>query len=202
MIKILLAAIAVVIAAGIAYVVVVPGALDQMGVEMASGPAPAQPTKDDSRISTPSSATTTEQVDTGEMPSVGVLDLAALPFETGCGLHLSREGEDGIIFVDAMPGDTAGEGAGGPAGAMPATMMIDGTPVTLARSTADGETIGFGQYPRQVFDSADNKVRVVIEIDFGEDPDEKQVPVSAGELTVMKAGQPTLKFAVSGAGGC
>ncbi|MCT8970400.1 hypothetical protein [Microbaculum marinisediminis] len=189
--------VAVLVAAGVAYVLVVPDALDRVGVEMAEETAPAQPAKDSSRITT-STPVPAGQGASDEMPNVGVLDLAALPFESGCGLFLSREGEEDIVFVDAMPGGGSDD-ANGP---MPAVMLIDGTLVTFSRTTADGEPIGFGQYPRQVFDSADNTVRVVVEVDFGEETDPEDVPVSAGEVTVMKAGRPTLKFPVSGGAGC
>jgi hypothetical protein len=199
MMKLIVAAVAVLIAAGIAYVLVVPGALDQIGVEVVEQEpaAPAIPAKDDSRITTPSNGTT-EQVESGDMPTVGVLDLAALPFESGCGMFLSREGEEGIVFVDSTPSGENGDASG----VMPAAMLIDGTLMAFSRTTADGEPIGFGQYPRQVFDSTDNTVRVVVEVDFGEESDPEDVPVSAGEVTVMKAGRPTVKFAISGGAGC
>ncbi len=194
------------IAAGVAYVWVVPGALDQMPsaidqmvveLKQDDNPEPAQPAKDDSRV-TSSAPVATEPAAPGELPNVGILDLGALPFESGCGMFLSREGEEGIVFVDSTPSGENGEAAG----VMPAAMLIDGTLMTFSRTTADGEPIGFGQYPRQVFDSTDNKVRVVVEVDFGEETDPEDVPVSAGEVTVMKAGRPTLKFPVSGGAGC
>jgi hypothetical protein len=193
MIRILLAAIAILIAAGAAYVLVVPDALDQMGVEVVEDTPPAQPAKDDSRVSTPATVTP-EQGEPGDIPNVGALDLAELPFESGCGLFLTRDGEEGIVFVDATPGEASGT--------MPAVMMIDGVMVSFSRTAADGEPIGFGQYPRQIFDSADNTIIVVVEVDFGEETDPEDVPVSAGELTVMKAGRPTLKLPVAGGAGC
>ncbi len=195
--SLLIFGVAILIAAGVAYVWVVPGALDQIGVEVTEAPAPAQPAKDDSRIST-TGGEPSAPADSGDTPNVGVLDLTALPFETACGLHLTREGEEGIVFVNNAPAEANGEANG----AMPAAMIIDGALLALSRTTADGETIGFGQYPRQVFDSSDNKVRVVVEVDFGDEADSKGAPVSAGELTVMKAGRPTLKFAVAGGAGC
>ena len=193
MMRILLAAIAVLIAAGAAYVLVVPDALDQMGVEGVEEAPPAQPAKDDSRVSMPATVSQ-EQGEPGDIPNVGALDLAALPFESGCGLYLTRDGEEGVVFVDATPGEATGT--------MPAAMMIDGVMVSFSRTAADGEPIGFGQYPRQIFDSADNTIIVVVEVDFGEETDPEDVPVSAGELTVMKAGRPTLKLPVAGGAGC
>ena len=85
---------------------------------------------------------------------------------------------------------------------MPAAMMIDGSLVMFERTTADGEPLDFGQYPRQVFDSADNSVRVVVEIDLGEAGDQEDVPVTGGEITVMKAGRPTLNLPIAGGAGC
>ena len=193
MIRILVAVLAVLFAASVAYLWVAPDGLDQMTGQMAEGGAPTQPAKDDSRIITPA-ASSQEQGEPGDMPIVGKLDLASLPFESGCGLYLTRDGEEEIIFVDAFHEESSG--------AMPAAMMIDGVLAPLSRSTADGEPIGFGQYPRQVFDSLDGTVRVVVEVDFGEETDPEDVPVSAGEVTVMKSGRPTLKFPVAGGAGC
>ena len=167
----LFAAIAILVAAGVAYVWVVPGALDQIGVEtVAETPAPAQPSKDTSRIATPSTAPD-NGASSADVPSVGVLDVGSLPFDSGCG-------------------------------AMPAAMIIDGTLVMFERTTADGEPLGFGQYPRQVFDNADNSVRVVVDVDFGDPSEPEDVPVTSGEITVMKAGRPTLNFRVTGGAGC
>jgi hypothetical protein len=193
MIRLLAIAIAVLLAAGVAYVWVVPGALEQIGVEVVEEAPPPQPAKDDSRVTTPTMPAS-QPAETGETPDVGVLDPEALPFEIGCGLHLSREGEEDVVFIDALSGESNG--------GLPAAMIIDGTLVTFERTTADGELIGFGQYPRQVFDSADGNVRVVVEVDFGEATEPENMPVTSGELTVMKAGRPTLKFVVSGAAGC
>lgn len=192
MMRILLAAVAILIAAGIAYVWVVPDALDQLGVDpIVSAPQPVQPTKDTSRVTTPASPSNET---TGDAPNVGVVNVASLPFETGCGLFLSREGEEDLVFVDALTDDTNG--------AMPAAMILDGTLVVFERTTADGEPLGFGQYPRQVFDTADNDVRVVVEVDFGEPTEPEDVPVTSGEVTVMKAGRPTVNFRVIGGAGC
>jgi len=190
----LFAAIAILVAAGVAYVWVVPGALDQIGVEtVAETPAPAQPSKDTSRIATPSTAPD-NGASSADVPSVGVLDVGSLPFDSGCGLFLSREGEEDFVFADALADDTNG--------AMPAAMIIDGTLVMFERTTADGEPLGFGQYPRQVFDNADNSVRVVVDVDFGDPSEPEDVPVTSGEITVMKAGRPTLNFRVTGGAGC
>jgi len=192
MMRILVAVIAILFAASVAYLWVAPERGARGGGGLAETGAPAQPTKDDSRISTPVAAPQ-EQGAPGDMPTVGRLDLAALPFESGCGMYLTRDGEDEIIFVDATPSESGG---------MPAAMIIDGVMVPLSRTTADGEPIGFGQYPRQVFDSADRTVRVVVEVDFGEETDPEDVPISAGDVTVMKSGRPTLKFPVGGGAGC
>ncbi|MEJ8571790.1 hypothetical protein [Microbaculum marinum] len=194
MTRLFFAAVAVMIAAAVAYVLVVPDALDQLGVEpIVEATKPAQPTKDTSRITTSSTATPASQA-TGDMPTVAPLDVASLPFQTGCGLFLSREGEEDVIFVDALADDTNG--------AMPAAMILDGSLVILERTTADGEPLGYGQYPRQVFDTPDNGVRVVVEVDFGEPTEPEDVPVTSGEVTVMKAGRPTLNFRVTGGAGC
>lgn len=192
--RILLAVLAALIAAGIAYVWVVPGALDQIGVQtMAEQPEPAPPSKDTARVITPSTAPA-DSAQPADLPNVGVLDVGSLPFQTGCGLFLSREGEEDLVFVDALTDDTNG--------AMPAAMIIDGTLVVFERTTADGELLGFGQYPRQVFDSTDNTVRVVVDVDFGDPMEPEDVPVTSGEITVMKAGRPTLNFRITGGAGC
>jgi len=198
--SLLFAAVAVLIAAAIAYVWVVPEPFDRLRFEMDDmvemiepDAESAQPAKDTSRIETPAVQSAPGAV-SDAMPDVGVLDTAALPFETGCGLFLSRRDEEDLIFIDG-----AGDGSNG---AMPAAMMIDGQIVLFERTTADGEPLGFGQYPRQVFDSADNSVRVVVDIDLGESVDQEDAPVTGGEITVMKAGRPTLNFPVSGGAGC
>lgn len=193
MLRIAVAAVAILLAAGVAYIWVVPGGFDLIGVKVATDPESTQPAKDDSRISTPSSPAA-DADEAGENPEVGALDPASLPFELGCGLYLTREGEDGIIFANSMEGETNG--------VMPASMVIDGSLVALERTTADGEPIGFGQYPRQVFDTPDNQTRVVVEVDFGEPNEPDDLPVTAGEITVMKAGRMTLKIPVSGGAGC
>jgi hypothetical protein len=197
--KLLFAALAVLAAAGVAYVWVVPDAIDKLSIDNLSvdpiieATEPAQPTKDTSRITTPSTPSADAEL-SGEQPTVGVLNVASLPFESGCGLFLSRDGEEDLVFVDALADDTNG--------AMPAAMILDGTLVVLERTTADGEPLGFGQYPRQVFDTPDNDVRVVVEVDFGEQAEPEDVPVTSGEITVMKAGRPTLNFRVNGGAGC
>jgi hypothetical protein len=200
MFRILAALIALLAAAGVAYVWVVPHALDdigaELGVELGVEPvedASQRQGKDTSRITSPTTKNAAKAADSKTTPAVGAVDPAKLAFEVGCGLQLARKDEQEIVFVNAAEGSD-----GQPA----AAIVLDGKLVALERTTADGDPLEYGQYPRQIFDSQDQRVRVVVEIEFGAPTGTEELPVSDGHLVVMETGRPTLKFEVAGAAGC
>lgn len=198
--RVLTVLLAVAFAASVAYLLVMPETFDELEIEMPQVLAPAdqQPVKDASRVGgePPPPAVVPAPAETGpagEHPAVGVLDPDALPFPSGCGMWLSREGEYGAVFIDAGP-----EGGG----TMAAAMVIDGVLVEFDRSQADGDPMEFGQYPRQVFVSSDQAVTVAVEATYGEQTSPGEVPVRSSTVTVMKSGRLTLQFPAAGRAGC
>lgn len=183
------------VAAGVAYLWVGPDALDEIGVTPAVTPIDTAPVKDTSRVGAPPPVSVAPAPGAaGTLPVLGILDLEDLPFEAGCGMSLTRAGEDGVVFVDAVPGEGNGT--------MVAAMVLDGGLVVFDRTQADGDPMEFGQYPRQIFISADQQVTAVVEIELGEPLGPGDIPVASSTLTVMKAGLLTLQFPAAGRAGC
>jgi hypothetical protein len=200
---------AVVLAAGVAYVVAVPDALDPASppdeaapdaAAIAEDEEPAGPASEPAPLAIPEPPTLPRlpvQPTVQRQPEPATLDavsLDGLPFNAECGLQLRPVGEPEVIFASGVSRDPA---AGGPAAA-----MVDGELVLLRRVGADGDPLGYNQFPRQLFRDEAERVTVVVEIALEEEPLDDSARVSEGTLTVMKAERATARLAIAGRAGC
>ncbi len=195
--------IVVLLAASVAALMVLPETIRLKDVigwepspEVADGPA-----KDDSRVPTVAgeAAPGSDAAAAGSgPPTLKPILVEQLPFEASCGLFLTPPDSRDVIFI--MP-DAGAAGSGAVA-----ALNIEGNLVMLHRSEAEGEPIGRGAYPRQVFHSEDGTTTVVTRVgaapaqpNAGAD---QRVTIESGELTVMMPGRTTLKMPVAGQAGC
>jgi hypothetical protein len=204
--------LAAIAAAGIAYVVTVPGALDTEAPEAGAGggtPAEADhdeppaaedpvrsldPEPEPQVLAVPEPVSEPEPEPEPDIPEVGFLSVGELPFDAECGLVLRMAGQRDVIFASGISIN--------PDAPTPAAMHVDQEFVVLHRAGVDGAPIGQGQFERQMFQDEAETISVVVEISLEEGLTGEWAQVTDGTLTVIQPERPTARLQVGGRVGC